>query len=252
MPTLSSTRVAARPQLLAALVVAAALLMFGGGQVVADESTQIIQSRSLDNFDDPDAVQWSVRGSKFAATGFPAQAYVNAWPDALFPRNVADSESLHVLGVRSQFDRGGYNTIEIIPVTEGADGLEPKPIRIPGRVQSFDLWVWGANYNYTMEIHLRDHEGVDHSLPLGSLKFNGWRQLSVRVPGSIQQQQQQLPRLKGLEVTKLVIWTQPGERVDDFFVYLDEFNILTDIFEARFDGEDLVVPALVESVWGGN
>ena len=249
MPTFASTRGSVRPSLLAMAVVFGLL---AGGGLVADDTTQMIRSRTLDSFDDRDAIQWAVRGSKFAAPGFPALEYVNTWPAALHPRNV-DGSGLQVLGIRAQFDRGGYNTIEVIPVTDASGGgQEPNPIRIPGRVQSFDVWVWGANYNYTLEIHLRDHQGVDYTLPLGSLKYNGWRQLSVQVPGRIPQQQPQLPRLKGLVITKLVIWTLPGERVDDFFVYFDELTVLTDIFEGRFDGEDLVDPALIERVWGAN
>ena len=253
MPTFLSTRGSVRPTLLAvAWAVALIVGLLAAGGVFADDTTQIMRSRTLDNFDDPDAIQWTVRGSKFAAPGFPDAAYVNAWPDALHPRNV-DGSGFQVLGIRSQFDRGGYNTIEIIPVRDAdGSGQEPNPLQIPGRVQSFDVWVWGANYNYTMEIHLRDYQGIDHTVPLGSLKYNGWKQLTARMPGNIPQQQPHLPRLKSLEVTKIVIWTLPGERVDDFFVYLDEFTVLTDLFESRFDGEDLVDPALVESVWGAN
>ena len=244
MPTFSSTRGSVRPTPLAVAWAVALIGLLAGGVTIADEATQIIESRTLDDFDDPDAVQWDVRASW---GGESAAAYKNAWPDALHPRNV-DGSGLQVLCVRSQFDRGGYNTIEIIPVRDAdGGGQEPNPISVPGRVQSFHMWVWGANYNYTIEIHLRDHQGIDHTIPLGSLKFSGWKRLTARVPGNIQQVQPQLPRLQGLKLTKLVILTLPGERVDNFFVYFDEFSVLTDTFETPFDGVDLV-----ESVWDTN
>ena len=117
-------------------------------------------------------------------------------------------------------------------------------------MQALDLWVWGANYNYTMDVHLRDFEGMDRVLHLGSLMFAGWKNLAVAITGNIPQSRRYIPRFQALELTKLVIWTHPTEKVDDFYVFLDEIKVLTDLFETRFDGDDLADPTVAEQALG--
>ncbi len=109
--------------------------------------------------------------------GFPQMQLVRAWPEALYGKN-KDNKNLFALGVHAKFDRKSYNYIEIIPAEKDSSGkLQPKAIPIPGRVRSIDMWVWGANYNYTLDAHLRDYQGIDHVLHLGSLQFAGWKDL---------------------------------------------------------------------------
>ena len=47
-----------------------------------------------------------------------------------------------------------------------------------------------------------------------------------------------------------MIWTHPTEKVDDFYVFLDEIKVLTDLFETRFDGDDLADPRSLEQALG--
>jgi len=37
--------------------------------------------------------------------------------------------------------------------------------------------------------------------------------------------------------------------VDNFFVYFNRFQILTDVFEAHFDGNELADPEFVSELW---
>jgi hypothetical protein len=225
------------------------LLLFSAGLVAADEATQILESKMIASFDDPNEMQWIVQGSKFATKDFPQAQTVRTWPDSLYGRN-AEKKNLFALGVHSRFDRKGYNYFEVIPAKKGSDGkVVPAPITLPGRVQTIDVWVWGSNFNYTMDVHLRDFEGVDRVLHLGSLMFTGWRNLRVGVTGNIPQSRRYLPQFQPLEITKLVIWTHPTEKVDDFYVFLDEMKVLTDVGRTRFDGDDLADPAALNQLW---
>ena len=225
-------------------------LFFTAALVRGDESTQTIASRSLATFDDPaTADNWIVQGSKYATKDFPQMQLVHAWPEALYGRNKT-SKTLLALGVHGKFDRKSYNFIEIIPAAKDSSGkLQPHGIPIPGRVKTIDMWVWGANFNYTLDVHLRDYRGIDHVLHMGSLLYAGWKDLSVTISGAIPQSRQYIPRYAGLELTKLVIWTAPDEKVDDFYFFIDEINCITDLFETRFDGEDLADPDSLNTLW---
>jgi hypothetical protein len=132
--------------------------------------------------------------------------------------------------VRAAFTRKGYNRVWIYPEEE---------IVIPGYAKKIDLWVWGANYYYNLEAHLRDYRGIVHVVPLGSLHFMGWKNLSANVPTYIPQHIRYLPMEKPLTLVRLVIWTEPVERVDDYIIYFDTLKVLTDVYRTRFDGDVL-------------
>ena len=227
-----------------------ALLLFTAVLATAQDNTQTLQVKSLISFDDQaKAGGWIVQGSKFATQGFPEYKLVKTWPEAVYGRN-KENRDLFAMGIHSKFDRKGYNYIEIIPATKDSSGnLVPTAIPIPGKVQRMDLWVWGSNYNYSMDVFLRDYRGIDHVLHLGSLQFVGWRDLAVTVPGSIPQSRRYIPQFQGLELTKLVIWTAPDEKVDDYWLFVDELTILTDTYHTRFDGENLADPDYLNQLW---
>ncbi len=61
----------------------------------------------------------------------------------------------------------------------------------------------------------------------------------------------------GLTLAKLVIKTEPTERVDDYYVYIDHIKVLTDMQESLFDGYNLQDPQKINDIWknqgeGGN
>lgn len=232
-------------------VVALAALA-AASRAFSDEVTQNLVSKTLESFDTPGTITWAVRGSDVGVTKFPEYSYVKAWPDVVYGNNREKAE-LWSLAIRGAFNRKAYNYIEIVPVDpskKGADGLpEPKPIPVPGRAQAIDLWAWGSNYNFWLDIHLQDYRGVDHVLHLGSLRYAGWRNLAVSVPASIPQSSPYIPRRRGLVVTKLVLWTHPAEPVDGFYVFLDDLKVLTDLFETRFDGDELADPDYLNELW---
>jgi hypothetical protein len=225
------------------------LLILPAALVAADEYTANLVPVILESFDQPDKSLWIVQGSKFATKDYPQSTLVRAWPDALFGAN-KEKKDLFALGIHGKFDRKAYNSLEIIPAKKDESGkLVPNPLPIPGRIKALDLWVWGSNYNFYMDLHLRDYQGVDHVIPLGDLSYQGWRNLSVTIPPSIPQERRHIPRYQGLEITEFVIWTRPTESVDDFYVFVDQIKVLTDMFESPFDGDNLADQDYLKEVW---
>jgi hypothetical protein len=224
-------------------------ILFSAAAAWADD-TQIITSKSVQTFDDPATnTNWIVQGSKYATQGFPQSELVKAYPESLYGKNI-QGKNLLALGIHGRFDRKSYNSIEWIPAKKDDAGkMQPAAIPLPGKVHSIDLWVWGSNYNFTIDVYIRDYQGIDHILHLGSLMFAGWKNLSVTVPGSIPQSRKYIPSYAGLELTKVVIWTAPDEKVDDFYIFIDEISEITDMYVQRFDGEDLADPATINNLW---
>jgi hypothetical protein len=170
---------------------------------------------------------------------------VPVWPRALFGDN-RGGLNLQSFGVNGRFDRQGHNWVDIFPVDANGDVFE---IPMPGRVRNMDVWVWGSNLNYNLEAYVRDSMGIVHRIQLGSLAFAGWQNLSASIPGHISQDSRVLPAHSQLHFVKFRLWTQPNERVDNFFVYFNRFQILTDVFEAFFDGDELADPDFVTELW---
>ncbi|MCL2609061.1 MAG: flagellar filament outer layer protein FlaA [Treponema sp.] len=191
---------------------------------------------------------WDLRASGWATTvdgvSFPRSTFVEAWPRALFGGN-REGRLIQSFGVNGRFDRQGHNWIDVFPVQDG----EAFEIPMPGRVRSMDMWVWGSNLQYRLEAYLRDAEGYMHRIQLGSLAFDGWRNLSASIPSHIRQENRVLPAHARLSFVKFRLWTQPNERSDNFFVYFNRLNILTDMAHPYFDGDDLANPDLVSEFW---
>ena len=201
---------------------------------------------------------WAMNASRFATKtsdndgneiNYPISTFVDAWPVALFGFN-REGRDLKSFGINGRFDRQGYNWIDIYPV--GEDGETPFEIPLPGRVRSLDMWVWGANQNFYIEAYLRDYQGMVHVLRLGNINHAGWRNIGVNVPNHVRQGRRVLPAHAPLQFVKFRLWTQPIEKVDNFFVYFRQFKILTDIFESFFDGDDLADPDLVREFWANS
>lgn len=251
------------------LIVLACITVFSG---YGQDGTVSWESRILETFngDDDSPYLWRTQASRFASvvrdsngepvqdsegnvSRFPLTAFVEAWPAVVFGNNRGnDASPLRSLGVHGRFDRRGYNWIDLYPVAADDPDGGPVEIPIPGKVHTIDCWVWGANLRYYIEIYLRDFRGVIHTLRLGDISYVGWRNLSVTVPTNIVQSRRTIPAHQGLTFVKFRIWTQPVERVDDFYIYFKQLKILTDMFDPLFDGNDLADPSNVERLWSGN
>ncbi len=261
-----------RGSLLSILLILALIVTATAG---ADEITVRFESHIIESWDGADAstfsdtgepISWSVRGSKFSAENRPRTAYaMGEWPLDLFgtvPKingEQVNPEELGVLGINGAFIRQGYNWIELIPGTGSGDDFKAKAIPLPGRVQTLDFWVWGANYDYYVELHFRDFQGMAHVLSPyrnenlrepGSIKYVGWKNMFIVMPNYIKQAVNYKPSLATLSLTKIVFTTHPAEIVTDFYIYVDHLKVLSDMHESNFDGHDLSTTARVEEIWG--
>ena len=220
-----------------------------------DEFTVQLESIILENFNGDSEYTWKIDASKFATKtdeeSFPKLGYIDAWPVAAFGYNRNGDQDIKSLGIHGRFDRRGYNWIDLYPVKGGddEDADDPVEIPIPGRVRNIDMWVWGANLDYYMEVYLRDLNGVVHNVRFGSIGHMGWKNIRANVPTNIAQSRRILPRKAGLTFVKFRIWTQPTEKVGDFYVYFKQLKVLTDVFESLFDGNDLANPDYVQELW---
>jgi len=202
------------------------------------------------NYGTDQPVIWKARGSKFSAEGYPRSAYANAFPEELFGKKPDNAGELNSFGVMGSFTRKGFNYLEIVPGKGQGEDWQEEPLVLPGKVEYFDLWVWGSNFDYSLELHLIDHTGILHRLDMGSIKHVGWKHMYIKIPTSIKQTQDHVPFYKGLRVTRLVVRTDPKEKVDQFFVYFDQMKVLTDTHIFSFDGMDLSNPKKIQEIFG--
>ncbi len=171
-------------------------------------------------------------------------------PDALF---IPADKKKYCLGIKAAFRTMGYNFIEIRPPVYKAESypqlkdlfINPIPnpnndrfIPIPGRTKSIDVWVAGRNYRYNLEIHIQDFNGFAYALDMGKINFPGWRNLSRELPNYISQEEKHIPKERPLKFIKYVLRSDPYERADKFYIYLDHMKVLTDIYIVRYDGID--------------
>jgi len=237
------------------LIVWACITVFSG---FGDDVTNSLETKILESFngDSDSPLVWKAVGSRFITkindVTYPITNYVEAWPIAVFGYNRgSDSTPVKSFGINGRFDRQGYNWIDVYPTLKETPDT-PYEIPIPGRVQNMDMWVWGANLKYYIEVYVRDYMGVIHSLKLGDISYTGWRNLKVNIPTTIRQSRRILPSYAALTFVKFRIWTQPVEKVDNFYIYFKQFKVLTDMFESLFDGNDLADPRNVERLWANN
>jgi hypothetical protein len=238
----------------------------------SDSNTVALESKVLDNFDGtPYKIDgeeynytWKAAGSKFStktdAQTFPVISPIAALPEALSRQN----PNAKSLGIQGAFDRFGYNWIDIYPTLSDGDG-QPVEIPLEGRTRFVDTWVWGSNLNYYMEIYIRDNKGIIHTLPMGSLKYIGWRNLRATVPSWIPMVANVLPRSTHVTTfVKFRIWTNPEEKtfvelkrdvtgkiteIVPFYVYIAQLKVLADIYETVYDGDELAYPKKTEELW---
>lgn len=254
------------------------LLLFGVGSAFGTEYTSNVQSLVLEDFEmsEEDSSSpkrfWKVVPNVFGRynnreNGKSLQkiAWVKAWPEAYFGNEgsffygTEDSEkqkskytdvSGYCLALNVKFNRQGYNYVEVYPVSKKEDDkFVIQPILFKGKVRQFDFWVWGANFDYFMEVVLTDYRGAEHRLNVGSLRHVGWKNFSVNIPNSIPQTVDYIPSVKALSFTKFVIWTNPNEKVSGADIYIDHIKYLSDVYEEIYDGYQLGRPDYVKKVW---
>ncbi len=134
----------------------------------------------------------------------------------------------YVYGARTDFYHRGYNEIYV---------LAQRPIPIEGITKTLSVWVAGRNYNHTLKVIIEDFDGSRFELPMGTLNFQGWKQLSVSIPpqsasgsGGIVQRDFHSVNHMGLKIIGFKIECSPMEAYGTYYVYFDDLRAVTDLF----------------------
>lgn len=251
--------------LIAALFFGVTVHLYSFGFTESEKDTVNLQTFIISDFgdekDQSNSIVWKARFSRFAkptdATQVLSPWDTNACNAAYFPGKPLglpqeiDSKQKWSLGIKASFTKKGYNWIEIYPCSVTSSNIQPngkptsdvdavaKPIELVGIVKSLDMWVWGGNYDYSLEFYLIDYKGYLHRLDAGSIKYIGWKNVRTKVPGFIPQAEFHVPFLKSLRLDMVKLWANPEERVDQFYAYFDYMQVQTDVYMERFNGDDL-------------
>lgn len=144
----------------------------------------------------------------------------------------------NVLGVRVDFLRRGHHHFTVRPV---------RPIPIEGVTRTVSVWVAGRNSNHQLFLLVRDMQGRNHSIYMGDLNFQGWRQLTAVIPGQpidgngiIQRSHRNFHQRMGIEITGLRVHTDPSESYGSYYIYFDDLRAVTDLFSMGRDPDDMV------------
>lgn len=223
--------------LLAVLLMAAPAFAQTGGtgvqadQLGADTAQQALQEVSISEFEDPGF--WRVAMPIDA--GLVTHRRFEGAPAGREPLPEDEAAGIpagqFVLGVRADFFRRQTTQISIIPA---------RPLPVPGITKTISVWVVGRNFNHRLSVVIQDALGRISTLPMGTLNYTGWRQLTVAVPPTVRQQDANYANLGGIQILGFVIDPLLTETFGTYYVYFDDLRAVTDLFgeEAR-DADDL-------------
>ncbi len=129
------------------------------------------ETRVITDFNIPG--EWKV--SKWAK----AEGRIAVRPEAPAELKNAQPPVKESLGVK--IDWPGGEGFRIFPLVPGQD------IRIPYKVREFRIWVNGSGSGHFGEIILNDGNGERQKIGMGKLSFQGWKQLTLKVPPAMSQ-----------------------------------------------------------------
>ncbi len=226
------------------LIIVGLVLMFSLCLVPLAAQTRSVNYETyvVEGFDSPEASQWTwvATGSKFVTEGYPNLKFFDGMPNAIRVMQANTDNQYRFLGLEVKFNRKGDNWVDIYPTTEKDGATVPFEIPFKGRVTRVDLWVWGAGYAYDLEMLVRDCNGRVVTIPMGLVNHQGWQNMAVNIPTNIQQASPYLNGIRQMSFVAFRLRSRPTERVDSFFIFLDQFKALTDTFMDSYDGFELV------------
>ncbi len=235
------TRVIARYFLVCFIAISAfSVVAYGQSKIVYLETVLMYNFETLDEWlPISNSSRFIFRGTRTNENGvdftYPSLRLFASTPAGMGNRG---SYSTNSLGASVSFFRKSHNFFDLVPAEQKI---------IPGLVENLEVWVWGGNYNYTAEMILSDYKGYTHKLPLGSLRYIGWKNLKANVSSHIPQQEPYVPRARGLRFLNFRFTSSPEERPDNFIVLLDYFQAVTDTFSETYDGSDIETKLGVEA-----
>ena len=228
------------------VLVSLACLFVVGLPVFAQPNSKSRETFVLDDFDSVGSQNylyrgqtyswdWAVQSSRFIADGYPKTGYYEGVPNSIKLLYKGTDKEFKTFGVKTAFKRKGDNWFEVYPTKDN------KAFEIPfvGNVSSLDFWVWGSNYNYYLEVMVRDAVGVVHVLPAGSLAFTGWKNIIVNVPGWLQQHSHLRSGPADMTFVGFRVRTDSEEYVDNFVIFFDQIKYTSNSLSFIYDGYEL-------------
>jgi hypothetical protein len=203
----------------------------------ADKANPQLQEISITKFEDDGF--WT--GSMSRDDGFITLRKFEGSPAAKKPltaeKNAQINEpDVYVLGVKIEHLHRAVTSFSVIP---------SRPISMPGVVKTISVWVAGRNVNHELYAMVNDQYGNVAKIPMGSLAFTGWRQLTGAVPPSVKQLNPRFAGRSGLTLQSFLIETDPSETYGVYYIYFDDLRVVTDMFiENKRDPDDMN-----DSVW---
>ena len=168
---------------------------------------------------------------KFESKGALAKKPIPAEKDAKI-----DEADNYVVGAKIDHLHRAVTSFSIIP---------SRPISMPGVVKTISVWVVGRNVNHQLYAMVNDQFGNTAKIPMGSLAFTGWRQLTGAVPPSVKQIDPRYESHSGLTFQSFLIETDPAETYGQYYIYFDDLSVVTDLFiQNKRDPDDMN-----DSVW---
>lgn len=217
-----------------------------GLPVFSQPSSKSIATVTMDDFDSVGAQdylydgekyswEWGANASRFIMDGYPKLDYFDGIPNSLEQLKRGMDGDRKVLGVKVSYKRKGDNWLEVYPTKDG----EPYEPVFTGTVNTIDFWVWGAHYNYYLEVLVRDANGTVHVLKAGTLYFSGWKNIIVKIPGWLVQHSKLRSGPANMTFVGYRIRSDAAEFVDDFTVFFDELQYTTNSLSDIYDGYEL-------------
>jgi len=137
-----------------------------------------------------------------------------------------------VLGVKASFFRRGNAEIYVQPI---------RPLQVPGITKTISVWVVGRNFNHRLSVIVADYFGNVNVLPMGTMNFTGWKQLTTAVPPTLIQRDYHYNDRMGLQILGFLIEPELTQTYGTYYVYFDGLRVLTDLFaEESRDPDDMV------------
>ncbi|WCL48154.1 flagellar filament outer layer protein FlaA [Leptospira sp. GIMC2001] len=156
--------------------------------------------------------------------------------ESAFFKNLFPLTNKYSFMIHSYVEQPGIDKVEIRPKS-----AIYFPLGIPIRLI---FWVYSENVDMTAKLILEQKKSSDIYLDLGSLKFEGWRRLEVKLnipPKNLRLiQSLQIPlQLKGIRLS-----SSPFQQKGPFFIYLDQMTLLLETSVVTYPGSE------VKDNWG--
>ena len=226
-----------RIALLLTILVASTGLLFAqvdtSADIGQDQAQQLLQEVSISKFED--AGFWQVympidQGVVESRRFEGAPALKEPLPEEE-ELGIAEPDD-YVLGVKASFFRRGDAQIYVQPL---------RPLQVPGITKTISVWVVGRNFNHLLNVVVADYFGNVNILPMGTLNFTGWKQMTVAVPPSIVQQDYHYSDRMGLQILGFLIEPDMMEAYGTYYIYFDDLRAYTDLFADEYrDADDMI------------